>query len=334
VVSPTTVVTAHLPSQTAMSPPVLLYSWVLEIMPYLDQQDIYNAWDKTRGFDCKVPNGSGQGTSSNSTLAQTGLGILKCPDDFTALPNQGNLSYVVNSGFSLFLGWPVSYVGGQIDGGGMVNPSMVWILNQSPTNPPAGILQRLGVMFPGTTSGDAPWDFRSTPSAIADGMSNTLLVSENILAGASTPGLSPQAGNLSTNWACPLPTFTSFIGSSHICDANGGNCTSTGTGGPLQVQTSATGAQLDGPGWLLANSQTAGNYDYINYGLNLTLEGTSPFSNSGHPGGCNMVFCDGAVRFITSTINGAVYSKILTSAGSRLPPYCRQLPVSQDDFAQ
>jgi len=313
--------------------PILLYSWVLDIMPYLDQQDIYNAWDKTKAFNSPIPNGASGTTAgtqpSNFKLSQTGLGILKCPDDFTALPNQGNLSYVVNSGFSFFLGTPISYTGGQIDLTGMLNTSMIWVPGQGSTGNPVGILQRLGVMYPGTSDGGYLWDFRSTPSAIADGMSNTLLVSENILAGASSG--TTLAGGLQTNWAAPFPTFTSFVGSSHICDPSG-DCTSGVLTFNLTTQSDAA------TGWQYSNSQNSlaptGNYDYINYGLNLTTEGTAPFSNSGHPGGCNMVFCDGAVRFISSTIDGVVYSKLLTAAGSRLPPYCRQLPVSQDDFAQ
>jgi len=328
--APSTVATSN------ASTPVLLYSWVLDIMPYLDQQDIYNAWDKTKPFNYTVANGGTGATPgtqpSNAKLASTGLGILKCPDDFTALPNQGNLSYVVNSGFSLFLGTPVTFVGGQLDNQGMVSTMMNWVVASPGGGANAnnvGILQRLGVMYPGTTDGGYIWDYRSTPSAIADGMSNTLLVSENILAGASSAA--NASGLLQTSWAAPFPTFTSFIGSSHICDPSG-DCTS----GVLTFNP--TTQSDDQTGWQYSNSQkslgTTGNYDYINYGLNLTTEGAFPFSNSAHPGGCNMVFCDGAVRFITSTINGVVYSKLLTAAGSRLPPYCRQLPVSQDDFAQ
>jgi prepilin-type processing-associated H-X9-DG protein len=90
---------------------------------------------------------------------------------------------------------------------------------------------------------------------------------------------------------------------------------------------------LDGPGWVNANNQAAGTGDYINAGQALSNEGYFPFSNSAHPGGCNMVFCDGAVRFITTTINGTTYAKILTPAGGRLPTWCRQLPVNVDDFA-
>jgi len=47
-----------------------------------------------------------------------------------------------------------------------------------------------------------------------------------------------------------------------------------------------------------------------------------------------MVFCDGATRFISATIDGTVYAKIITPAGSKLPTEYRQLPVSQDAFAQ
>jgi prepilin-type processing-associated H-X9-DG protein len=89
-------------------------------------------------------------------------------------------------------------------------------------------------------------------------------------------------------------------------------------------------AGIDGQGWQLANQ--VGTYENINFGQNLSIEGSFPFSNSGHAGGCNMAFCDGAVRFISATIDGTVYAKIITPAGSKLPIYARQLPVAQDAF--
>jgi len=89
---------------------------------------------------------------------------------------------------------------------------------------------------------------------------------------------------------------------------------------------------IDGQGWQFANK--LGTYENINYGQNLSIEGSFPFSNSGHTGGCNMVFCDGAVRFVSATLDGTVYAKIITPAGSKLPIYAKQLPVEQDSFAQ
>ncbi len=87
---------------------------------------------------------------------------------------------------------------------------------------------------------------------------------------------------------------------------------------------------MDSGLWSFANK--VGTYANINGGRTLTHEGGYPFSNSGHPAGCNMGFCDGAVRFISNTIDGTVYSKIITPSGSRLPVYLKQMPVEQDAF--
>jgi prepilin-type processing-associated H-X9-DG protein len=97
--------------------------------------------------------------------------------------------------------------------------------------------------------------------------------------------------------------------------------------GQLQLQGS-----VDGQGWQLVNQ--VGTYENINFGQNLSIKGSFPFSNSAHSGGCNMVLCDGAVHLISSTINGTVYAKIITPAGSKLPIHAKQLPVEQDAFAQ
>ncbi len=307
------------PSSLSSTPNVLLYSWVVEILPYLDAQDMYNAFDKTKGYAYALSSIPGQ--ASNLKVSSTAIGVLRCPDDYTSQPGQGNLSYACNSGFSFYTGVPVSFTA-SIDGSSSAfNTSMVWTSGSNSATP---ILQRLGVMFPGTDLGSLPWDYKTTPAAIADGMSNTLLLSENTLAGVGTTAL-----GINSNWACPLPQFVSFIGSPNVCGGPGGGytCTSSAAGTNLYP-----GPNTDGPNWIWANNKNAAVYDYINYGQNITTNGLFPFSNSAHPGGCNMVFCDGAVRFITATLNGTVYSKILTPAGSRLPVYCRQLPVSQDDL--
>ena len=165
-----------------------------------------------------------------------------------------------------------------------------------------------------------PWNTRTTFPTFSDGTSSTILLSENTLAGAGTPSV--YSKNSETNWACPLANFCGFIGSSNICGTNG-SC----IGGQLQPQPG-----IDGPGWQLANQE--GTHENINFGQNLTIEGSFPFSNSAHAGGCNMVFCDGAVRFISATLDGTVYAKIITPAGGKLPIYAKQLPVAQDAFTQ
>jgi len=316
-----------------------MYSWVVDVLPYIDAQDMYNSWDKTSSYNATTTTLSNSALT-NGSIGNTAIAILRCPDDYNAQPGQGNLSYVVNSGFSFALGGTVGFTNVQAGATGAVFGPSTFDMSGGTGANPFSILKNMGVMFPGITNGGAPialppstWgaEYHTSPASIYDGMSNTALLSENTSAGASTgAGLSQSQP---TNWACPLPTFCAFVGSSSICKLPGGTtlaCGGPGMAGPL-TPTAGTG---DGPGWRDASDQGAGSFDYINYGQNLTDKGYFPFSNSAHPGGCNMGFCDGAVRFINATIDGTVYSKILTPAGGRLPPWCKQLPVNQDQFTQ
>ncbi len=133
----------------------------------------------------------------------------------------------------------------------------------------------------------------------------------------------------------PLPTICMFIGSSHVCDGVAASATAAKNCDIANLNEIGSAAPY---GWQQANVQVPNNYDYINYGVNLTDKGTSPFSNSGHPSGCNMVFCDGHTAFISATINGDVYAKLITPAGCRVAVTAprggfRQAPLSQDAFA-
>jgi prepilin-type N-terminal cleavage/methylation domain-containing protein/prepilin-type processing-associated H-X9-DG protein len=315
----------------------LLYSWVVDILPYIDNQELYNAWTKTQPYlSTTVP--AGTVAPSNLTISNTSIGILKCPDDNTTITGQGNLSYVVNGGFSTWLydgsTWFYNPNATPTNGYAQLDwvPGSLTVVATSTT-------QKLGVMFLGTDSGTSPWDVKTTPSSIYDGASSTLLIGENVWTGYSGPS-SGNAGTLPTNWAVPLPTYCMFLGSHNICNQTGAATTSgtvydctTGSPLPLSPQSTAAGAQSDGPGWAYANNSNGpGTGESINL-ASATGEGQFPFINSGHPGGFNAVFCDGSVRFLNATINGTVYSKLLTPAGGKLPNNYKQLPVSQDAFA-
>jgi prepilin-type N-terminal cleavage/methylation domain-containing protein/prepilin-type processing-associated H-X9-DG protein len=299
----------------------LLYSWVVEILPFIDQQDLYNSWNKNLPYLSPLTPSAAQ--ASNQTVSRNSVAILRCPDDNTIQIGAGNLSYVCNSGFSLFINdgstWTVNpktfaYAPGQLN----------WIIGSKTFFPAKQFTSKLGVMFIGSAQGNLPWDYKTTPSSIFDGSGTTLLLAENNLAGYS--GGTAATGGLETNWACPLPQIVTFIGSHHICDTGGGDC-STSNLFPQLI----SGTQVDGVDWNLASNNSTGSGENINFGTNLTDDGSSPFANSGHPGGFNAVFCDGSVRFVSATINGTVYAKILSPAGGKLPTAYKQLPVSQDD---
>ncbi len=324
-------------------------SWVVAILPYLDQQDLANAWD-VNGNYLEAVNPTATTQASNYTIGSTSLQILRCPDDLNAQDGQGNLSYVVNGGFSRFPAVPIAWQGAVLNGQN-AKFNLEWVTATDPFSTTQSIGTKLGVMFPGAivyapqTAGTGqgntsfPWNTNTTLSSIQDGLTNTILLGESTTAGYAAAGQGIFQ-DTETNWACPHPSFTSFMASDNICDPTtplvgaAGTCYSANLGA-----TNATGGQVDGKNWAYAN--TLGTYENIGYGLGGALKGGFPYINSGHPGGFNVTMCDGSVHYLTNQINGTVFAKLVTSAGSKLPPGSgttftglKQLPVNQDQFSQ
>jgi prepilin-type N-terminal cleavage/methylation domain-containing protein/prepilin-type processing-associated H-X9-DG protein len=289
-----------------------MHSWVVDILPYIDSVDLANAWNNsTQYFSISVdPNTA---LPSNNVIASKSIGVLSCPDDLTVVPGAGNLSYVVNGGFSRWVHQPAWGWAGAIAGGTDVTNLCPWAqVNAAQT----------GVMFLGSSTGRQPYDMRTTPSSIFDGTSQTILASENTLAGASQAGYAitggPNTGGMSTNWACPHPNTIMFVASDNVFN---GSLQSNG-----QLGT-------DAAGWSAANTKNPNAYEAINFGANnITTEGAFPYPSSNHIGSINVLFCDGGVRNITDSVDGTVYSKLITPAGSKLPAAWRQLPLGSDEF--
>jgi len=320
-------------SSTATIPNIgPLYSWVVEILPYLEASELYNGFNRNRLFNDPTALNN---NPSNFIIGNTGLPILTCPEDDTTVAKKGNLTYVVNGGFSRWPGIPLGWAGSAIDNPTGSNPPaagpQLWWADPSQ----AGALQfsqqisrKTGVMFLGTAQGDKPWDFRTTSSSIIDGASTTLLLSENLLAGYS-PGDPKYSGGPEITWAAPHPNFMMFIGSDSVCSSSGalagdGKCYNS-----PDLVSNVRATPPDGPGWIRSN--LSGTFENINFGQNLTVEGSSPYPSSRHPGGINVVFCDGSARFVSDNINGVVWSKILTPAGSQLGIF-KQFPVDAGDI--
>jgi prepilin-type N-terminal cleavage/methylation domain-containing protein/prepilin-type processing-associated H-X9-DG protein len=305
-----------------------LKSWVVDILPYIDNVDLSNAWTQNQFYNS--PNVTIPGNPTNLVIGQVGIGILKCPEDLTALPGNGNLSYVVNMGFTRWhgnIGSPTapSYYGWTAGDGATHQPTDNATAFSGGSAPwSQGVMSKTGVMFLGTDTGGFPWDTRTGTSAIVDGSSTTILASESVLAGAS--GGDTFTSNIATNWSCPHPNFMGFIASDRVWSASGG----------LSANSTPPQNGIDITGWKYANfknpntasgGDAAAAAESINYGLNLSDDGSCPFPNSNHPGGVNVLFCDGSAKFITDQIDGTVYSKLISPQGSRLPAVYRQLPV-------
>ena len=299
----------------AFTTAIPLHSWVVDILPYIDNVELSNAWTINATYNDQTVYVTGN--PSNQSIGNTGIGILKCPEDLQALPGQGNLSYVVNMGFTLwfpnvgtaaapkYYGWTPS--------DGATLPGVPNLMGPSWGE---GVSKRTGVMFLGTDKGSFPWDAKTGSSSIIDGASTTILATESYLGGASNG--ETYTSSLPTNWSCPHPNFIGFMASDTVITAG------------LSLQSTSP---IDAPGWKLANyhitSATAANapLEAINFGVNLANKGSCPYPNSSHPGGVNVLFCDGSAKFLSDQIDGTVYAKLITPQGSRLPALYRQLPV-------
>jgi prepilin-type N-terminal cleavage/methylation domain-containing protein len=301
-----------------------LYSWVVDILPGLDATNLYNDFNRNRVYTDTGRAGDDPTRPTNAFISNTTIPSLICPDDDTVVQGQGNLSYVVNGGFSR---WHASNPTGGASlcygwAGQQTDPSTL------PTTAALdwgqAVAIKTGVMFLGTFSGKTPWDYKTKLSSIKDGSSTTILLSENKLAGANSGNI--ISNNFATNWAAPHPNFMMFVASDNVCTKGGTSSPNCSVVGDLNPSLGS----VDGPGWIRANYN--GMYENINYGRNLTVEGAFPYPYSDHPGGVVVAMCDGSTKFITQDINGTVWAKLITPNGQNMPPLYRQLPLSGTDI--
>jgi len=254
-------------------------SWVVDVLPWIDQTSIANRWDKSKQVNDPV----------NQPLTEASIRVLVCPDDISVV-GRGDLSYVANGG----VGYTVRLPNGV--GDCPVDPSWTPLdLNGNgiacPADPKTDGLPsdkeeffRMGLFFLETWKTD--WAIRHHRiDDVLDGMSNTIVLSGNVRTGAD------PAQPLAT-WALPFPNLVAFyIGN----PCKNGNCSA---------------GNVD---YSLANAGSAA----INAGLT-AQEGSSPYPSSFHAGGVHFAFGDGRVKFVSQAINGAVYAALCSPQGMRL----------------
>jgi Protein of unknown function (DUF1559) len=170
------VIPTYLPGQKSQRG-VPMYSWVVPILPHLDEQELFNQWttftNDPSGHPTAVayddPTNYGvAGQDSNAKIAETSLKILQCPDDNTVETGRGNMSYVVNGGFALWHASPLAWAGSPVDGGGKPGAPTIWTMGD---DDPINVTRKLGVMFMESTfpqglanAPPIPWNVRTYAS--------------------------------------------------------------------------------------------------------------------------------------------------------------------------
>lgn len=280
------------------------YSWVVDVLPNLDQQAIFERWNKNRPFN--------DGTSNNLTVSALNIPILTCPNDDTADGEDGGLSYVASCGAGdANIDW-VSYTPtSNVDlGHGPAAEAYNWdgatgpfsAANQDHTaalgvfNPRIEISTSFGTNLPAPSN--APDSVNI--GRVYDGAGNTIMFSENVLGGQSISSLYSAK-----TWADPSVRSCGFI-----IPVGGGDFSSLAL---------ISAAPLGSP---FINQQKNGS------------DGMAPFPNSRHMGMAVFSFCDGSARTLDENIDRGVYVRLVTSSAARprtgMPGY--EAPISGNEF--
>lgn len=275
-------------------------SWVVDLLPLLDQQGTFDRWNNDLPWD----------SAANLPLASDlYIEALACPNDDSAFQTPGGLSYVANAGF----GSQVSAASDsdQSRGHNFIDADLDWNSSGSTLldTEDREITFRTGVFWPNFSNGDFAGICRNkcfAPGKIYDGSANTLMLGENVNAGI-------------TNWANPAITSCGFM-----FPINGGASSATDTDKASLVALADISAAV-----------ATGTTPFINE-LKSGPEGR-PFLSSNHPGIVVVSFCDGAAKTLSESLDRNVYTKLMTPDGTRLRQLSTggltpESPVSADEF--
>ncbi len=287
----------------AVSGPGVYHNWAVTLLPWLEHRDIYERWDFQRSYN----------EPPNSDLTSLTLPILLCPDDDTTLEGWGTLSYVVNGGFGWTIPWdcPASFHVASspttqpidLNGNGLACPPDV---RQDGTPADKTLFYHTGLFFLENWPQGSGTVRHHTRESIVDGLSNTLMLTENIRAGY-------DPGSTWGCWATPWPTRNSFFLSAYVCE---NLCCSAGN--------------VD---YARANDRYGDPYrmEAINASLD-QAEGEAPWPSSFHPDGVHVVYAGGRVEFLAEDVEGIVYASIVSPRGSLIQGPLAQPVVSPDQY--
>jgi prepilin-type N-terminal cleavage/methylation domain-containing protein len=264
-------------------------NWVVELLPYLDQQTIYDRWDMDAalGSNDLSTSALGDGDNLNPGLSVFNIPVLSCPNDDSSFQAAGGLSYVVNAGFGNGVG----------DANGMDHcyddEPLDWVGAVGVNPDDHEITRSTGVFWAvhGTTKTRGA---SANLGRIYDGTSNTLMLGENLNAGVDTSvdvASSPQLLN-QTTWASPQHKSCTFIA-------------------PVQVIGGAY-SLIYGAGYTVLT----GAEIFPNDGK-IAVDGENPYLNSLHPGVVVVAMCDGSVRTLSDSIAEEIYLRLMTPGATK-----------------
>ena len=284
------------------------------LLPYMEQQSMFNAINFANG--CADNRCAGM----NTTAVNNKLSALICPSDSDKLSSvQGHNNYMGNAGSA-----PNSFYGGRGGGAAGSNPS------QGSKGVMAGIFCFVGVACDngpappcGAANGQTPFSIGFAD--IQDGLSNTAAFSERVK-GINSNNSSQFDGRI------PSSSLINIAGVPVNGDVN------TGDGGPALFYTRCKAVSLANVTSSMLDSQDSSGarwdvgyaadtrYNHVMPPNSTNCDGdnddagrqTAYSASSRHPGGVNVLMCDGSVKFIKQTVSATTWWALGTRAASEV----------------
>ncbi|MBX6314151.1 MAG: DUF1559 domain-containing protein [Isosphaeraceae bacterium] len=268
------------------------WGWTIPILPFVEQPALYNAWN----FCCGFRDPGGGGPTINTTVMYNQLSIFLCPSENASArpqPPFGALNYVGN------VGGP-----GAIQSFSGVMISAYWgNATQAPTTNCIGL------------------------QAITDGTSNTAMFSERLIGVSGNPTVTLADRNNAKRALFQVPTSVN-VNSGSVTGAMAvlGACKS------LPATTQSITSYRSGQIWTIGHPWGTVWNRYFHFGPpNMHSCDTTPSTFSGlgggqgvipptsnHPGGVNVCFVDGSVKFIKDSVNLQTWWALGTRAGGEV----------------
>ncbi|MEM9352997.1 MAG: DUF1559 domain-containing protein [Planctomycetota bacterium] len=273
-------------------------SWVVFTFPYVEQQSLWDIWSQPNSANGAAPllGIDAGGNIDNSNIPE--LEVLVCPSDPPAIPGQPNLSYGANAGWIQRTHQTVNSVA--------VPPlsAIANDANQVKENPANGVFfdrSRVPTQFTNNLVGPEDiFDTNGNPQIVVtnsyiqakgDGTTTTILLTENLHlttwvypndADYTSSGTTDQKYHFGICWEQPdevvNPSATDVFRLSRI-------------NGDREQDSYEQPSDVD---------LQFGNFAHY-------------FPTSNHPGGVNVAFVGGNVRFVAENIEPRIYGQLMTS---------------------
>ena len=259
---------------------IIRASWVVTTFPYIEQPALWTSWSQAK-IDLS-------GSSLSGSKQVTEIEILVCPSDPPVTPGAPNLSYVANAGWIQ-----------RSDSLRSSNPSPdASPFQRNQENPANGVFTDRSRKF-STSDKLGPADLNDTVpnpeikmttayiQAKGDGTTATILLAENLQA---------------SYWA--FDNVNEYTGSGGTKDEkyHFGFCWEQ-----PGVVTSSSATDADRAKRMNGNREPDSHSDVSD------VRPEDSFATSLHPGGVNLAFVGGAVKFVTDQMDPVVFARLMTS---------------------